>query len=44
MSLDNFWNVSYVLEKAVLMADSNISPEDVFYWMAFNLYSIFKLN
>ncbi|WP_459891498.1 hypothetical protein [Desulfothermus okinawensis] len=44
VSLDNFWNVSYVLEKAVLMADSNISPEDVFYWMAFNLYSIFKLN
>ena len=40
----NFWNVSYVLNQAYLMLETNLSPEDILYWLAFNLYTIFNLN
>jgi len=40
----NFWNVTYVLDQSCLMLDTNLSGEDIFYWMALNLYSILKLN
>ena len=41
---NNFWNVTYVLDQSCLMLDTNLSREDIFYWMALNLYSILKLN
>jgi len=40
----NFWNVTYILNQSCLMLDTNLSGEDIFYWMALNLYSILKLN